>query len=98
MKLCKHCKKYNICDRGKHLYGSNSTYAEICKDFQQKRLNNFEHIKMMSLNELAQEHIYFIPDNDEVHYTGLSGKYRKTSEEVVKDNIEWLKSEVANDE
>lgn len=95
MKLCKHCKKYNICDKGKHLYGSNSKYAERCKNFQQKLQTNFERMQAMSIEELAHENIYFVPNNADFHYTGLSGEYRKTAEEVVKDNIKWLESEVS---
>lgn len=57
-------------------------------------MTNFERIKAMSIEEMARENVYFVPKNKDVHYTGLSGKYRKTSKEVIEDNIEWLESEV----
>lgn len=71
MKLCKHCKKYNICDIGKHLYGSNSSYAEKCKDFQQKQMTNFEHIKAMNITEMAAFIGFF---NQEEDICSLSNK------------------------
>lgn len=56
---------------------------------------NFERIKAMSIEELAADNVYFMPNNDEFHYTGLSGNYRNTAKEVVEDNIKWLESEAA---
>ena len=55
---------------------------------------NYERIKQMSVEEMARENVYFVPNNKDIHYTGLSGKYRKTSKDVIADNIEWLESEV----
>lgn len=60
-----------------------------------KPQTNFERIKAMSIEELAADNVYFIPNNDEFHYTGLSGNYRSTAKEVVEDNIKWLESEVS---
>ena len=57
-------------------------------------MTNFEHIKAMSIEEMARENVYFVPDCKFAHYTGLSGTYRKTSDEVIQDNIEYLESEV----
>lgn len=53
-----------------------------------------DRIRNMSVEELAIEHIYFVPNNKDFHYTGLSGEYTKTAEETIKNNIEWLESEV----
>lgn len=55
---------------------------------------NYDRIRNMSIEQLAVEHIYFIPNNKEFHYTGLSGLYTKTAEETIQNNIEWLESEV----
>lgn len=52
MKLCKDCK-----NRGKkhncQLHGSTSNYAERCKDFEQRRPTNADHIRSMSNEELG---------------------------------------------
>lgn len=61
-----------------------------------KKLTNYDRIRNMSVEELAIEHIYFVPDHKEFHYTGLSGLYTKTAEETIQNNIEWLESEVDN--
>lgn len=61
-------------------------------------MTNYERIKNMSIEEMARENIYFLPNNVHIHYTGLSGKYRRTSKEVINDNIEWLESEGEEDE
>ena len=57
-------------------------------------MTNFEKIKQMSVDEMARENVYFLPDCKYAHYTGLSGKCRKTSAEVIRDNIEYLEKEV----
>lgn len=53
MKLCGQCK-----NRGKEsrceYYTKVSNYAEICKDFEEKKKTNGEHIRSMSDGELAE--------------------------------------------
>ena len=51
MKLCKDCKNHGSC---KKPYSSNSNYAERCKNFDKKHITNFEKIKKMSIEEMAQ--------------------------------------------
>jgi hypothetical protein len=58
-----------------------------------REMTNYDRIKAMSVKEMAIEHIYFVPDHKEFHYTGLSGLYTKTAEETIQNNIEWLESE-----
>ena len=72
----------------------NTKGAKIARGEKIKH-TNFERIKAMSVEEMARENIYFIPDCRFAHYTGLSGKYRKTSAEVIQDNIKYLESEVS---
>lgn len=63
-----------------------------------RKVTNYDLIKAMSVEEMARENIYFVPNNKDFHYTGLSGKYRKTSKEVIADNIKWLEGEVEDNE
>lgn len=49
--ICCQCKKCGECGKP---YSSNSTYAEICKDFEKKKMTNFEKIKSMSVDEMAE--------------------------------------------
>lgn len=58
---------------------------------------NYDRIRNMSVEEMAIEHIYFVPDHKEFHYTGLSGLYTRTAEETIQNNIEWLESEVTEE-
>lgn len=51
MKVCNECSKYINCTRN-HTAGSN--YAEVCLEFDGKRISNFEHIKQMDIDELAE--------------------------------------------
>lgn len=57
-------------------------------------MTNFEKIKSMSIDEMAREFVFFVPNNKEFHYTGLSGKYTNTSAITIENNIKYLKSEV----
>lgn len=52
--ICCQCKKCGECGK---TYSSNSTYAEICKDFEKKKMTNFEKIKQMSVDEMAQNNM-----------------------------------------
>lgn len=53
MKRCGDCKKYNDCYKGREIYGRLSNYAEDCKNFQEKVPTNFERIKNMSIEGMA---------------------------------------------
>ena len=53
MKTCNNCKNRGMkrrCD----LYTSMSTYAEKCKDFEEKKQTNADRIRNMSDEELAE--------------------------------------------
>lgn len=60
-------------------------------------MTNFEDIKSMNIEEMARDFIFFTPNNANFHYTGLSNKYRKTTREVIEDNLKWLNSEVGEE-
>lgn len=47
--ICNQCNKCGKCGKP---YSSNSTYAEICKDFEKKKMTNFEKIKAMTIEEM----------------------------------------------
>ena len=75
MKLCKDCKNYGSC---KKPYSSNSNYAERCKNFDKKHITNFEKIKKMSIEEMAQ--FLFVHEFSKCYDCGYyqmhcSGKY-----------------------
>lgn len=50
MKLCMQCKKCGECGKP---YSASSNYAEKCKDFEKRKITNFENIKKMGFDELA---------------------------------------------
>lgn len=56
-------------------------------------MTNFDHIKNMSVEEMARDFIFFVPNNKDFHYTGLSGMYFATSGETIENNIKYLESE-----
>lgn len=65
-----------------------------------KKMTQYERIKSLSLEEMAEEFTVFIPsirykDEPEYHYFGArpAGRYLDSAE-AVKDGIDWLKSEV----
>ncbi len=58
MKLCKQCKK---CGKCKKPYSEMSNYAERCKEFEEIKQTNYDCIKAMSVDELADV-IYDLPD------------------------------------
>ena len=60
--ICNQCKKCGECGKP---YSSNSTYAEICKDFEKKKMTNYEKIKSMSVEDMAEMFL----DESENHYT-----------------------------
>lgn len=59
---------------------------------------NFDKLKTMSIDELAHDFVFWIPNNDDpfwkdLHYCGLRGDYFKTAEETIADNAVWLHEE-----
>ena len=87
MKICNNCKNRGMkrrCD----LYTSMSTYAEKCKDFEEKKQTNADRIRSMSDEELA----LFLcnihePDEDTIV---IDDKEFFAETEI----LEWLQSEV----
>lgn len=78
----------SLCDRDCDIV------RQFLKSEDKRKITNYQRIKEMSIEEMARECVYFVPNNTDFHYTGLSGKYKKTSAAVIEDNIEWLESEV----
>ena len=59
------------------------------------KITNGERIRSMTDEELATLLLFFVPTNfDRAMYTGISGKYTRTSEETVENNLDWLKQPV----
>lgn len=91
--ICSQCKKCGECGKP---YSANSNYAEKCKDFEKKKITNFERIKQMSVEELA--------DMLTVEIVGLqpcklfqalpTEKTYISKKAAVQDVTKWLKSEV----
>ena len=38
-------------------------------------MTNYERIKNMSVEDMARENVYFLPNNIHINYTGLSGNF-----------------------
>lgn len=58
----------------------------------QRKQSNADRIRGMTDEELATLLLFFVPTTFErAMYTGISGKYTRTSEETVENNLEWLK-------
>lgn len=99
MKICNNCKnrgKKRRCD----LYTSMSTYAEICKDFEEKKQTNADRIRSMNDAELAEwltNMCDFINPEDEEPYKSIYN-IDTEKEETVHDSygsiMDWLQSEV----
>ena len=49
-----------------------STKITDCED---NRMTNYERIKNMSVEDMARENVYFLPNNIHINYTGLSGNF-----------------------
>lgn len=91
--ICSQCKKCGECGKP---YSANSNYAEKCKDFEKKKITNFERIKQMSVEELA--------DMLTVEIVGLqpcklfqalpTEKTYISKKAAVQDVTKWLESEV----
>lgn len=61
-------------------------------------VTNADRIRAMSDEELAKLFLFFIPTTfDRAMYTGISGKYEKTAEEVFNSNLQWLQQPVEED-
>ena len=89
MKICNNCKNRGMkrrCD----LYTSMSTYAEKCKDFEEKKQTNADHIRSMSDEELL-DFICSIETYDNGSVKTIEGSYALCS---VTDVEKWLQSEV----
>lgn len=88
---CTECPKYNECVMSSDLRRKrrNCTYAR-----DKRPTTNYDRIKAMSVEEMAQELVFFVPESKVVNYTGLSGKYTVTAEETIENNVKWLESEV----
>lgn len=91
MKICNNCKnrgKKRRCD----LYTSMSTYAEICKDFEEKKQTNADRIRSMSDEELAE----FIEQisTDSMETISFGTKEYKEIWEHKETALKWLQSEV----
>lgn len=56
-------------------------------------MTNYENIKNMTIAEMANDFLIFIPNNTDFHYSGLSGQYFMTAEETISDNVVWLLQE-----
>lgn len=90
--ICSQCKKCGECGKP---YSANSNYAEKCKDFEKKKITNFERIKQMSVEELA--------DMLTVEIVGLqpcklfqalpTEKTYISKKAAVQDVTKWLESE-----
>lgn len=58
-------------------------------------MTNGEKIRGMTDEELAALLLFFAPAAlEKSMYTGISGKYTRTSEETVENNLDWLKHPV----
>ena len=65
------------------------------KGIEAMGMTNGNRIRSMTDEELATLLLFFVPTNfDRAMYTGISGKYTRTSEETFDNNLEWLKQPV----
>lgn len=65
------------------------------KGIEAMEMTNGERIRSMTDEELATLLLFFVPTNfDRAMYTGISGKYTRTSKETFDNNLEWLKQPV----
>lgn len=91
MKICNNCKnrgRKRRCD----LYTSMSTYAEKCKDFEEKKQTNADRIRSMSDEELAD----FIEQisADSMDTISFGTKNHEEIWEHKETALKWLQSEV----
>lgn len=57
-------------------------------------LTHYDRIRLLSIEDMASEFVYFFSEQGKVQYVGLRGIYRDTITEVIKDNLFYLKSNV----
>ena len=87
---------YKKKDANEHLSTMDKDY-HLVREFikSQKKQSNADWIRGMDDEELAKLFLFFVPTNfDRAMYTGISGKYTRTSEETFDNNLEWLKQPV----
>ena len=87
---------YKKKDAKEHLSTMNKDY-HLVREFikSQRKQSNADRVRGMSDEELANLFLFFIPTTfDRAMYTGISGKYTRTSEETFDNNLKWLKQPV----
>ena len=87
---------YQKKDAKEHLSTMDKDY-HLVREFikSQRKQSNADKIRNMTDEELANFLLFFIPTTfDRAMYTGISGKYTRTSEETFDNNLEWLKQPV----
>lgn len=90
MSVCKYPE--SICPHMTVLKGKTYCDATPCQlTGELPKRTNADKIRSMTDEELATFFLYFIPTTFErAMYTGLSGKYTKTSDETFENNLGWL--------
>ena len=87
---------YQKKDAKEHLSTMDKDY-HLVREFikGQRKQSNADRIRGMTDEELATLLLFFVPTTFErAMYTGISGKYTRTSEETVENNLDWLKQPV----
>ena len=65
------------------------------KEIEAMGMTTGKRTRRMQDEELATLLLFFVQTNfDRAMYTGISGKYTRTSEETFDNNLEWLKQPV----
>lgn len=87
---------YKKKDTKEHLSTMDKDYRLVWEFIKsQRKQSNADKIRNMTDEELANFLLFFIPTTfDRAMYTGISGKYTRTSEETFDNNLEWLKQPV----
>ena len=92
MKLCKQCKK---CGKCKKPYSELSTYAERCKQFEEIKQTNYDRIKAMSVEEMAEFICSIYDDNGETYTADKNIEWDTIPDYDEYKIKEWLESEVS---
>lgn len=96
MKLCKDCKRYGKCGR---FYSSMSNYAEECKDFDEIKPTNFERIKAMSVEKMAEFLAHISTDCEKFCvFVDENGDCIGCGGQCAIGIKQWLESEVQEDD
>lgn len=92
--ICKYPE--SVCPHMTVLKGKSYCDATPCQlTGELPKRTNADRIRSMSDEELATLFLFFVPTNfDRAMYTGISGKYTRTSEETFDNNLKWLKQPV----